>query len=263
MRDKDGSASVPVLSGWQGSEAYGRVSGMSTTSNSYRGFRFPAEIINQTVWLYHCFSLSLREVELILAARGIVVSYETIREWSLRFGRTYAKSLKRRRPRPGDKWFLDEVFIRIRGKLHYLWRAVDQHGNVLDVLVQSRRNKKAAKRFFRKLLKGLCYVPRVIVTDKLGSYGAAKRAILPSVEHRQSRYLNNRCEVSHQPIRRRERHMRRFKSVRHAQQFLATHSPIHNHFQLRRHRLSASEYRAARDRAFSSWRDATGTALVG
>jgi putative transposase len=140
---------------------------MSTPSNPYRGFRYPAEIINQAVWLYHCFSLSLREVELILAARGIVVSYETIREWSLRFGRAYANSLKKRRPKPGDKWFLDEVFVRIRGKLYYLWRAVDQHGNVLDVLVQSRRNTKAAKRFFRKLLKGLCYAPRVIVTDKL------------------------------------------------------------------------------------------------
>jgi len=128
---------------------------MSTTSNPSRGFRFPAEIINQAVWLYHCFSLSLREVELILAARGVVVSYETIREWSLRFGRANGNNLKRRQPRPGDKWFLDEVFIRIRGKLHYLWRAVDQHGNVLDVLVQGRRNTKAAKRFFRKLLKGL------------------------------------------------------------------------------------------------------------
>jgi putative transposase len=155
------------------------------------------------------------------------------------------------------------VFVRIRGKLHYLWRAIDQHGNVLDVLVQSRRDTKAAKRFFRKPLKGLCYVPRVIVTDKLGSYGAAKREILPGVEHRQSRYLNNRCEVSHQPTRRRERQMRRFKSVRHAQQFLATHSPIHNHFQLRRHRLSASEYRVARDCAFDTWRDATGAALIG
>jgi putative transposase len=130
------------------------------------------------------------------------------------------------------------------------------------VLVQSRRNKKAAKRFFRKLLKGLCYVPRVIVTDKLGSYGAAKREILPGVGHRQSRYLNNRCEVSHQPTRRRVRHMRRFKSARHAQQFLSTHSPIHNHFQLRRHRLSANEYRAAREHAFATWRDTTGVALV-
>jgi putative transposase len=154
------------------------------------------------------------------------------------------------------------VFVRIRGKLHYLWRAVDQHGNVLDVLVQSRRNKKAATHFFRKLLKGLCYVPRVMVTDKLGSYGAAKLEILPGVEHRQSRYLNNRCEVSHQPTRRRERHMRRFKSARHAQQFLSTHSLIHNHFQLRRHRLSAIEYQAAREHAFTTWRDTTGAALV-
>lgn len=238
------------------------MSGISTTFNPYRGYRLPAEIINQAVWLYHCSSLSLCEVEPILAAHGIVVSYESIREWSLRFGRTYAKTLKRRRPKPGDKWFLDEVFVRIQGKLHYLWRAVDQHGNVLDVLVQSRRNKKAAKRFLRKLLKGLRYVPRVIVTDKLGSYGAAKREILPSVEHRQSRYLNNRCEVSHQPTRRRGRHMKRFKSAGHAQQFLSTHGPIHNHFQLRRHRLSANEYRTAREHAFATWRDATSTALV-
>jgi putative transposase len=134
---------------------------------------------------------------------------------------------------------------------------------MLDVLLQSRRNKKAAKRFFRKLLKGLCYTPKVIVTDKLGSYDAAKREILRSVEHRQSRYLNNRCEVSHQPTRRRERHMKQFKSARQAQQFLATHSRIHNHFQLCRHRLSAGEYRAARDRAFAMWRDATGSAFVG
>jgi putative transposase len=150
---------VKVLSGWQQLGACGRIPGRNATSNPYRGFRFPAEIINQAVWLYHCFNLSLREVELILAARGIVVSYETIRDWSLRFGRTYAKSLKRRRPQLGDKWFLDEVFVRIRGKLHYLWRAVDQHGNVLDVLVQSRRNKKAAKRFFRKLLKAYAMCP--------------------------------------------------------------------------------------------------------
>ena len=236
---------------------------MTTTPNPYRGFRFPAEIIQHAVWLYHGFSLSLREVELILAARGVVVSYETIRDWGLRFGRAFANTLRRRRPQPGDTWFLDEVFIRIRGRVHYLWRAVDQHGTVLDVLVQSRRNRKAAKRFFRKLLKGLRYVPRVIVTDKLRSYGAAKHEILPGVEHRQSRYLNNRCEVSHQPTRRRERHMKQFKSARHAQQFLSTHSSIHNHFQLRRHRLSATEYRTARDQAFVTWREATGTAFVG
>ncbi len=151
---------------------------------------------------------------------------------------------------------MDEVFIRIRGKLHYLWRAVDQDGHVLDILVQSRRNAKAAKRFFRKLLKGLQYVPRVIVTDKLKSYAAAKREIPPGVEHRQSRYLNNRAEVSHQPTRRRERQMQRFKSARQAQRFLSSHSRIHNHFQLRRHRLSASEHRQARDTAFRTWRDA-------
>ena len=141
------------------------------------------------------------------------------------------------------------------GKLHYLWRAVDQHGHVLDILVQSRRNTQAAGRFFRKLLRGLQYVPRVIVTDKLRSYGAAKRELLPDVEHRQSRYLNNRAEVSHQPTRRRARQMQRFKSARHAQRFLSTHSRIHNHFQLRRHRLTAIQHRAARDRAFHIWHD--------
>ena len=142
-----------------------------------------------------------------------------------------------------------------------MWYMILQRAYVQSIDAQSRRGTKAAKRFLRKLLKSLCYVPRVIVTGKLGSYGAAKREILPGVEHRQSRYLNNRCEVSHQPSRRRERHMKRFKSARQAQQFLATHTPIHNHFQLCRHRLSASEYRAARDRAFLTWRDATGVAF--
>jgi putative transposase len=233
---------------------------MRTTPDPYRGFRFPAEIIAHAVWLYHCFSLSLREVETILAERGVVVSHESIRAWSLRFGRAFADALEKRRPRPGDEWHLDEVFVRIGGKLHYLWRAVDQHGTVLDVLVQSRRDTKAAKRFFRKLLKGLQYVPRVIVTDKLKSYAAAKRKILPGVEHRQSRYLNNRAEVSHQPTRRRERQMQRFKSARQAQRFLSSHGQIHNLFQLRRHLSTASEHRAARDRAFQIWRDVTGVA---
>src|SRR6516225_11995483 len=157
--------------------------------------RFPAELISHAVWLYQVFSLSFRDVELILAERGVVVSYESIRRWCLKFGASFADKLRRRRPRPGDKWYLDEVFIRIRGEQHYLWRAVDQDGNVLDILVQSRRSATAAKRFFRKLLKGLRYVPRVIVTDKLKTYAAAQREILPSVEHRQSRYLNNRAEV--------------------------------------------------------------------
>ncbi len=233
-----------------------------TNSNPYRGFRYPAEVSEHAVWMYHCFSLSLRDVETILAARSIVVSYETIRDWGLRFRRLFANELKRRRPRPGDQWHLDEVFIRVQGKLHFLWRAVDQHGHVLDILVQSQRNTRAAKRFFRKLLRDLRYVPRVIVTDKLRSYGAAKREVLPSVAHRQSRYLNNRAEVSHQPTRRRERQMQRFKSTRHAQRFLSAHARIHNHFQLRRHRLTATQHRDARDAAFRIWRDVTGTAVA-
>src|SRR6516162_591416 len=175
---------VAALSAWRRVTVRGSRRGMTISSNPYRGFRFPREVIEHAVWLYHCVSLSLRDVELILAARGIVVSYESIREWGLRFGRIFANTLRQRRPQPDDKWYLDEVFIRIRGKQHYLWRAVDQDGNVLDILVQSRRNATAAKRFFRKLLKGLRYVPRVIVTDKLKSYAAAQREILPSVEHR-------------------------------------------------------------------------------
>ena len=174
--------------------------------------RFPAEIISHAVWLYHVFSLSLRDVELLLAERGIMVSYETVRRWCRKFGQSYANRLRRRRPRPGDKWHLDEVFIRIQGVQHYLWRAVDQDGVALDILFQDRRDAKAAKRFFKRLLKGLPYVPRVIVTDKLGSYGVARRHVLPNVEHRQSRYLNNRAENSHRPTRRRERQMQRFKS---------------------------------------------------
>ena len=148
-----------------------------------------------------------------MLARGVVVSYETIRRWCAKFGPVYAAELRRRRPRPGDKWHLDEVFVRINGRLRYLWRAVDQNGTVLDILIQSRRNAKAATKFFRKLLKGLRYVPRVIVTDKLPSYTVAHREIMPSVEHRRSKYLNNRAEQSHQPTRARERAMRRFKSV--------------------------------------------------
>jgi putative transposase len=156
-----------------------------------------------------------------LAQRGIVVTYETVRQWCLKFGQTYANELRRRRPRCGDKWYMDEVVLTIRGKQHYLWRAVDQDGNVLDILVQSRRNKKAAKRFFRKLLKGLTYVPRVIITDKLKSYAAAKRDILPGVEHRQHKRLNNRAKNSHQPTRLREKKMRRFKSAKQAQRFFS------------------------------------------
>ena len=219
--------------------------------------RFPAEIISHAVWLYHTFCLSFRDVELMLAERGIEVSYETIRRWCRKFAQTFANRLRRRRPRPGDRWHLDEVFIRINGVQHYLWRAVDQDGAVLDVLVQSRRNTKAAKRFFKKLLKGLRYVSRVVVTDQLKSYAAAKRTIIPHVEHRQSRYLNNRAENSHQPTRQRERRMKRFKSPRQAQQFLSAHGPIHQHSHPHRHLMSAAEYHAYRTNAFEIWKQET------
>ena len=219
--------------------------------------RFPAELISHAVWLYHVFSLSFRDVELILAERGVIVSYESIRRWCLKFGASFANNLRRRRPRPGDKWHLDEVFIRIQGELHYLWRAVDQDGVVLDILVQKRRDGGAAKRFFKRLLKRLQYVPRVLVTDKLGSYGVAQRELLPDVEHRKSRYLNNRAENSHRPTRRRERQMQRFKSARQAQRFLSAHALIYGHFHPRRHRMRARSYRAGRNTAFKVWNEET------
>jgi putative transposase len=203
------------------------------------------------------FSLSLRDVELLLAERGVAVSYETVRRWCMKFGQSFANRLRHRRPRPGDKWHLDEVFIRIQGVQHYLWRAVDQDGVVLDILVQERRDGTAAKRFFRRLLKGLEYVPRVIVTDKLRSYGVAKRQLLPGVEHRQSRYLNNRAENSHRPTRRRERQMQRFKSLEQAQTFLSAHAFIHDHFHPHRHLLTADAYRAIRSIGFDVWHQET------
>ena len=228
----------------------------------YKHYRFPADIISHGVWLYYRFCLSYRDVEELLFARGIIVTYETIRQWCRTFGQDYANQLRRRRPRPGDKWHLDEVFLTINGAQHYLWRAVDQDGYVLDVLVQSRRNKTAAKKFFRKLLKRLKYVPRVIITDKLKSYGAAKREILPGVEHRQHRYLNNRAENSHQPTRQRERRMQGFKSPGHAQRFLSAYGPIAQHFRPRRHRLSTLKYRQEMAQRFQSWYEVTGTAAA-
>ena len=229
---------------------------------AYTGYRFPAGIISHAVWLYFRFSLSYRDVEELMAARGIIVTYETIRHWCRKFGQQYANQLCRRRARTGDKWHLDEVFLKINGKLHYLWRAVDQHGNVLDILVQSRRNKQAAKKFFRKLLKGCQYVPRVLITDKLASYGAAKKEVLPSVEHRQHKRLNNRAENSHQPTRQRERTMRRFKSAGHAQRFLAAHGPIREHFCPGRHRLGAKRYRAVLQERFAVWNTITGVHMA-
>src|SRR5215213_11462724 len=234
----------------------------TTAALSYKRHRYPTEIIAHTVWLYFRFSLSFRDVEELMAARGVVLSYETVRRWTLKFGQQYANELRRRRPQPGDKWYLDEVFLTINGKLHYLWRAVDQHGNVLDILVQSRRNKQAAKKFFRKLLKGCQYVPRVLITDKLASYGAAKKELLPNVEHRQHKRLNNRAENSHQPTRQRERMMRRFKSAGHAQRFLVAHGRIREHFCPCRHRLAAKQYRAVLEERFAIWNTITGVQMA-
>jgi len=219
---------------------------------SYAGYRFPPAIIAHAVWLYCRFALSYRDVEELLAERGVIVTYETVRQWCRKFGQAYANELRRRRPRPDDKWYLDEVFIGINGQQHYLWRAVDQEGNVLDILVQSRRDKAAARKFFRRLLKGLAYVPRVVITDKLASDGAAKQEVLPGVAHRQHQRLNNRAEHAHQPTRERERRMRRFKRPGHAQRFLAACGPIASHLRPRRHRLTAAAYREQRDRAQAS-----------
>jgi len=196
-------------------------------------------------------------VEELLCERGVTVTYEAIRKWCRTFGQQYANQLRRRRPRPGDKWHVDEMVLTIKGEHHYLWRAVDQDGNVLDLLVQRRRDKQAAKKFFRKLLKGLTYVPRVIVTDKLKSYGAAKREILPGVEHRQHRYRNNRAENSHQPTRQRERCMQRSKSAGHAQRLLSAYGPIVQHFRSRRHRLPAPVYRQELGKRFQLWHEIT------
>jgi putative transposase len=230
-----------------------------SSSNPYKNHRFPGEIINHAVWLYFRFCLSYRDVEELLFARGIIVTYETIRKWCRKFGQAYANQLRHRRPQPGDKWHLDEVVLTIRGTRYYLWRAVDQDGHVLDILVQRRRDKRAAKTCFRKLLKGCQYVPRGLITDKLKSYGAAKREILPSVEHRQHRYLNNRAENSHQPTRQRERRMQGFKSPGHAQRFLSAYGPIAQHFRLRRHRLSASAYHQEMSHRFESWAEIAST----
>jgi len=229
-----------------------------TRSPTYKRHRFPAEIIGHAVWRYCRFARSYRDVEALLAERGVIVTDETIRQWCRKFGQTDANALRRRRPPPGDQWHLDEVFITINGGAHYLWRAVDREGHVLDILVQSRRDEAAAVKFLRKLLQGLAYVPRVLITDTLASYGAARRAVLPGVEHRRHKGLNNRAQHAHQPTRERERRMRRFKSPGHAQRFLAAYGPIADHFRPRRHRLTAPTYRATRAERFATWRAVTG-----
>ena len=228
------------------------------TAASYAGFRYPVEIISHCVWLYYRFSLSFRDVFELMLARGVVVSHETIRQWSRKFGQDYANGLRRRGPRPGDTWHLDEVFVKINGVGHYLWRAVAQDGVVLDVLVQRSRDAKAAKKFFHTLLKGLCYAPRVLVTDKVGSYGVAHRELTPGVEHRRSKYLNNRAENSHQPTRQRERAMKRFHSPGQAQRFCSAHGVVSSYFRPGRHLMSGTEWRTQMHERFTVWNEVAG-----
>ncbi|MDH6711091.1 putative transposase [Kitasatospora sp. MAA19] len=231
---------------------------MESASPSYRGHRYPVEIIAHCVWLYFRFPLSFREVEELMLQRGVVVSHETIRRWCLKFGQAYADGLRRRRPRSGDKWHLDEVFVEINGERRYLWRAVDQHGDVLDILVRSKRDTRAAKRFLARLMKKRSRVPRVLVTDKLKSYGVAHRELMTSVEHRSHKGLNNRAENSHQPTRRRERAMKGFRSPGAAQRFPSAFSGISPHFRPRRHLMAATGYRAEMTVRFTIWEQVTG-----
>ena len=219
---------------------------MTTRRTCYLRHRFPPDIISHAVRVYHRYCLSFRDVEDLLAERGIIVSYETVRQWCRKFGPDYARRLKRRQGRLGDTWFLDEVFVLINGERQYLWRAVDQDGDLIDILVQPRRDARAACRFFQKLLKSQRQEPGRLVTDKLGSYRAAHRNIMPSVTHDTNRYANNRVEASHQPTRQRERQMRGFKSRGHAQRFLHVHGVIQNLFRVGRHHLRAVHHRMLR-----------------
>jgi putative transposase len=225
--------------------------------NTFKRHRFPPDIISYAVWLYYRFNLSHRDIEDLLAERGIFVSYESIRLWCKKFGPKFAKRLKRKHQGYGDTFYIDEVFVKIDGKQHYLWRAVDQDGEVVDVFLQARRDGDAAKRFFKRLLRSHGGEPRKIVTDKLRSYGVAHRDLMPDVIHDTSKYANNRAELSHQPTRARERGMRRFKSTDQAQRFLAVHSAVFNLFNLGRHMVRAEHYRLLRKRAFASWQSAS------
>jgi putative transposase len=227
---------------------------------SYRRHRFPAPIIQHAIWLYLRFTLSYRDVEDLLAERGLDVSYETVRRWVLKFGPGIARRLRRSRPSPSDRWHLDEMVVRIAGKRMYLWRAVDHEGEVLDMLVQRRRDKRAALRLMRKLLRKQGFAPKLLVTDKLSSYGSAFRHLRLTCPHEQGIRKNNRPENSHQAVRRRERKMQRLKSAGSAQRFLSIHAAVHNTFNLQRHLISRSTLRTFRAEATAEWQAAVGAA---
>jgi putative transposase len=221
--------------------------------NTYKRHRFPPDIISYAVWLYYRFNLSHRDIEDLLAEGGITVSREAIRLWCIKFGLLYFRRLKRKHRGYSDTFYIDEVFIKINGKQHDLWRAVDQEGEVVDVYLQAKRDGAAAKRFFKRLLRSHGGEPRKIVTDKLRSYGVAHRELMPETIHSTKQYENNRAEQSHEAIRVRERGMRRFKSVRQAQRFLGVHAAVSNLFNLDRHLVRAENYRDLRVSAFSEW----------
>jgi putative transposase len=223
---------------------------------SYRRHRFPPVLIQHAMLLYLRFTLSYWDVEDLLAERGLEVSCETVRRWVLKFGPTIARNLRQRRPQPSDRWHLDEMVVRIAGKHMYLWRAVDHEGEVLDMLVQRRRDTRAALRLMRKLLRKLGFAPKSLTTDKLGSYRAAFRHLGLTCHHKQGLRKNNRAENSHQTVRRRERKMQRFKSARSAQRFLGIHAAVHNIFNLQRHLVSRSTLRTFRAEASAQWQTA-------
>jgi putative transposase len=226
----------------------------------FKRHRFPPSIIRYAVWLYARFTLSYRDVEDLLAARGLDISYETVRRWFLKFGEPMARNLRQMRPTPSDHWHLDEMVIVIRGRHHWLWRAVDNEGEVLDFLVQSRRNAKAALKLMRKLLKKHGWGPTRITTDKLRSYHVAFRTLGLTAEHIDNKRANNRAENSHQPVRRRERKMQRFKSPGSAQRFLNIQSAVYNNFYVQRHLLRRSQFKRFRNDAFTVWESATAAA---
>ncbi|BDB29020.1 IS6 family transposase (plasmid) [Cupriavidus sp. P-10] len=234
---------------------------MTKTKSLYHGHRFPAVVISQAVRWYFRFNLSLRDIEELLFERGVTVTYETIRRWCDKFGARFAHRAKAARRKPGGTWHLDEMFVTLRGEPYLLWRAVDEHGAELDILLQKRRDKAAAKRFFKRVLRS-CPVPRKIVTDQLRSYPAAKAEIpeLANVKHmfvKAAARVNNRAENSHQPTRERERRMRGFRAPKRAQAFLSSFGPIRQHFALKRHLLRASLYRKQLAARFVAWRELT------
>jgi putative transposase len=227
-------------------------------NNIYKRHRSPASIIQHAVWLYYRFNLSIRDVEDLLAERNISVSYEAVRFWINKFGPEFTRRLRRRHPGFGDTYFLDEVFVKIGGKQHYLWRAIDQDGEVVNVYLQTRRDAGVAKRFFQRFLKA-GGIPREIVTDKLRSYGVGHRALALEARHNTEQYANNRAELSRQPTRVRERGMRRFKSIEHAQRFLEGHAAVYNPFNLHRHLLRRKYFKLFRLRSFAIWDAVTET----